>query len=72
MWRMTTNFENPEHINWLKRYTRKLGMEPEYGSGIATLKPGMECGIGNRITKTRNGMEFWEHLGIVLNGQFMI
>ena len=47
-------------------------MEPEYGIGIATLKLGMEYGIRNRNTETRNGMEFQEHLGIVLNGQYMI
>ena len=53
-------------------YTLKLGMESEYGIGIATLKLGMENGIQNRNTKTRNGMEFPEHLKIVLSGQYMI
>ena len=47
-------------------------MEPEYGTGITTLKLGMEYGMRNRNTKTRNGMEFPEHLGIVLNRQYMI
>ena len=56
----------------VERYTLKLGMEPKYGIGIATLKLGMEYGIRNRNTKTRNGMEFPEHHGIILNRQYMI
>ena len=47
-------------------------MGPEYGTGIATLKLGKECGIWNRNTKTRKGMEFPVHLGIILNRQYMI
>ena len=59
-------------LNRVDWYTLKLGMEPEFGTVIATLKLGMKYRIRNRNTKTRNVFECPEYLGIVLSGQHMI